>query len=226
MANNHIPMLSLVVDFDLGMINRIIGEMDQHIDHNLLKQKKNHRGLFLSRTTPKIKNVVVRLLRAIQSPVESKVLGEGIVHELIFRIMCSENASSLYALAMKNTNLARIDKALKLIHENYQDSINVEKLADIVNMSPSSFHRAFKKVTSSSPIQYVKKIHRAFKKVTSSSPIQYVKKIRLDKAKSLLIEQGLRVNEAATQVGYESTTQFSREFKRHFGNSPISYRLS
>ncbi|MGD9212400.1 MAG: helix-turn-helix domain-containing protein, partial [Desulfobacteraceae bacterium] len=164
-------------------------------------------GLFLSRTTPKIKNVVVRLLRAIQSPVESKVLGEGIVHELIFRIMCSENASSLYALAMKNTNLARIDKALKLIHENYQDSINVEKLADIVNMSPSSFHRAFKKVT-------------------SSSPIQYVKKIRLDKAKSLLIEQGLRVNEAATQVGYESTTQFSREFKRHFGNSPISYRLS
>lgn len=118
--------------------------------------------------------------------------------------MHGENASSLYALAMKNTNLSKIEKALKQIHGNYQNPVAVEKLANLVNMSPSAFHRAFKDVT-------------------SSSPIQYLKKIRLNKARSLLVENGIRVNEAATEVGYESATQFSREFKRYFGHTPVDF---
>ncbi len=186
------------------MLNRIIEQMDQHVDYNLLKQRGDHQGLFLAQMTLEIKDSVKRLLRTLQSPVECKVLGSGIVHELIFRIMCGENASSLYALAMKNTNLARVYKALKLIHGNYRDPMDVEKLSGIVNMSPSAFHRAFKKVT-------------------SSSPIQYLKKTRLDNARTILMERGLRVNEVATAVGYESTTQFSREFKRYFGDSPVNY---
>ncbi|MBU1231727.1 MAG: AraC family transcriptional regulator, partial [Proteobacteria bacterium] len=152
--------------------------------------------------TPPIKETLLRLLQALQSPLDSNVIGQGIVNELIFRIMCGENASSLYALAMKNTNLSRIDKALKLIHSNYRQSIDVDSLAALANMSPSAFHRAFKDVT-------------------LSSPIQYLKKVRLGKARSLLMEQGSRVNEAAAEVGYESTAQFSREFKRYFGNSPV-----
>jgi len=65
--------------------------------------------------------------------------------------------------------------------------------------------------------------HRVFKEVTSSSPIQYLKKVRLDKARSLLVESGARVNEAATAVGYESVSQFSREFKRYYGISPTNF---
>ncbi len=63
--------------------------------------------------------------------------------------------------------------------------------------------------------------HRAFKDVTSSSPIQYLKKVRLNNAKNMLLERRMRVNEAATGVGYESPSQFSREFKRYFGYSPV-----
>ena len=201
-ATEDEPLLSLIIDIDTWILNRIIGEMDSDTNPDMLKQTGKHQGLFLAGATPEIKDVVLRLLRVLQSPVESKILGQGIIDELFFRIMCGENAASLYALALKNTNLSRIDKALKLIHDNYQDPMDVEKLAGLVNMSQSAFHRAFKDVT-------------------ASSPIQYLKKVRLNMAKSLLTDKGIRVNEAATEVGYESPTQFSREFKRYFGNSPV-----
>ncbi len=198
------PVLLLTVDIDLSVLGRIIGRMDEHMDHALLSRNEKHPGLFLARANQGIKDTVLRLLRALQSPVESSVLGEGIVHELIFRIMCGENAASLYALAVKNTNLSRVDKALKKIHRDYSAPMDVDGLATLVNMSPSAFHRAFKDVT-------------------ASSPIQYIKKLRLDKARGLLAEGGFRVNEAATEVGYESATQFSREFKRHFGTTPATF---
>ena len=83
--------------------------------------------------------------------------------------------------------------------------MNVDSLAALVNMSPSAFHRAFSDVT-------------------ASSPIQYIKKIRLNKARDMLQERRTRVSEAAFHVGYESAAQFSREFKRYFGNSPSECR--
>jgi len=199
-----IPFIALMVDINIGILNRIIEQMDNHIDLSLLKQKDKHQGLFLAHTTQEIKDLVVRLLSTLQSDVESKVIGPGIVHELVFRIMCGENAAPLYALAMKNTNLSKVDRALRKIHGNYQHAMNIDKLAGLVNMSPSAFHKAFKEVT-------------------SSSPIQYLKKIRLDKARTLLMKRGIRVNEVATEVGYESATQFSREFKRYFGKTPVSF---
>lgn len=201
-ATKDKPLLSLMVDIDPGQLNKIIGQMGDHPPPPPRTSK--HQGLFLARTTPEIKETITRLLYALLSPVEARVIGQGIVRELLFRIICGENAASLNALALKNTNLSRVDKALKNIHGNYRKPMDVENLAALVNMSPSAFHRAFKDVT-------------------ASSPIQYLKKIRLTKAKTLLSENGIRVNEAATKVGYESATQFSREFKRYFGTSPVKY---
>ena len=83
--------------------------------------------------------------------------------------------------------------------------MSVDELSYLVNMSPSAFHRAFNEVT-------------------ASSPIQYIKKIRLNRARELMVDEKLRVSEAAVQVGYESSTQFSREFKRYYGSSPSSIR--
>jgi AraC-like DNA-binding protein len=205
LASRAEPLLALIVDIDIGMLNRIISHMDEHVDHALLPRREKHRGLYVAAVTPAIKDVVGRLLSALQSPVEAGVLGKGLVYELLFRIMCGENAGALYALAMKNTNLAKIEKALKLIHASYNSAMNVDSLAALVNMSPSAFHRAFNDVT-------------------ASSPIQYIKKIRLSKARDMLLEQQVRVSEAASQVGYESAAQFSREFKRYFGNSPSEFR--
>lgn len=203
-ATEFEPLLSLMIDIDMGMLSRIVEQMGNDIDPSLWEQKNKYPGLFVSHTNQDIKDTVVRLLRSLLNPVESKVIGPGIIHELLFRIMSGENAASLYALTMINSNLSRIDKALKHIHEEYYHPINIDKLSSLVNMSPSSFFRAFKEVT-------------------ASSPIQYLKKIRLNIAMALLTANQVRVNEAATEVGYESTTQFSREFKRYFGNSPVSF---
>lgn len=195
------PLLSLTVDIDLHMLSGIIEQMEDAAPGEPVRPGCRHPGLTLARADAPFKETVLRLLHALLSPREARVLGKGLVRELLFRIMCGENAASLYALAHKNTGLSRIDKALKQIHCNFSQPCNVEQLAGSVNMSTSAFHRAFKDVT-------------------SLSPIQYLKKVRLNKARSLLVEDGLRASDAARRVGYESVSQFNREFKRYFGASP------
>lgn len=204
-ASPEEPLLAMAVDIDLGLLHEIIETMEAAGDPGQAESGKGRpHGMFVSPFTPRIHDVASRLVSALHSPVESSILGTGCVRELLFRVMESENSAILHALVRQNSNIARVDKALRLIHEGYRGAMTVEDLASLVNMSPSTFHRAFKDAT-------------------ASSPIQYVKKFRLNRAKTLLQVNGLRVNEAASEVGYESTAQFSREFKRYFGQSPVTF---
>ena len=198
------PFLSLFIKIDMGNLGRIIDKMEQYGDRTSFSREKNQPGLFISRITSDIRESSCRLLRVLKSPVESEVMGRGIVNEILYRILCGENAASLYSLFIKNSDLSRVDKAIMQIHRNYHKPMSVDQLAAMVNMSTSSFHRAFKEVT-------------------ASPPIQYIKKIRLNKARELFLEKGLRVGEVAAAVGYESASQFSREFKRYFGSSPAEF---
>jgi len=95
-----------------------------------------------------------------------------------------------------------VNRALQRIHADYARDLSVEELAGAAGMSSSAFHQNFKAVT-------------------STSPLQYLKTIRLHKARMLMVYEGLRAGIAAERVGYESSSQFSREFKRLFGASPI-----
>ena len=90
---------------------------------------------------------------------------------------------------------------MKVMQSNYSAKLDVEQLASTARMSASAFHRAFKEVT-------------------SDSPMQYLKKVRLTKARDLMVQKSMKAYIAADQVGYESSSQFSREFKRYFGQSP------
>ncbi|MGI2171913.1 AraC family transcriptional regulator [Shewanella sp. MF05960] len=195
------PVLVLMVDINLVQLNYIIRLMDEH--HQIPKDLNESRqsGFFIADSTEDMDCSVIRLLQALQSPLEAKVMGEALVLELLYRLLDSPNAAPLYALSLSHTRLSRVEKALSYIHKHYGDSVEVDTLAGLVNMSPSAFHRCFKEVT-------------------SSSPIQYVKKIRLNKARELLQLQKLKVKDVSSQVGYESTAQFSREFKRYFDQSP------
>lgn len=97
--------------------------------------------------------------------------------------------------------MAQVLNAISLMERSYQDKFDIKQLAVSAHMSTSAFHKAFKDIT-------------------ADSPLQYLKKIRLAKARDLIVQRKMRANLAASEVGYESPSQFSREFKRYFGESP------
>jgi AraC-like DNA-binding protein len=198
------PVLVLMLDIDLVQLNYIIRLMDEH--NKIPKDLNGSRqsGFFVADNTADMDCSVIRLLQALQSPLEAEVMGGSLVLELLYRLLEAPNAGPLFALSLSHTRLSRVEKALSYIHKHYGEPVEVDTLAGLVNMSPSAFHRCFKEVT-------------------ASSPIQYLKKIRLNKARDLLQLQKMKVKEVSTQVGYESTAQFSREFKRYFNQSPGEY---
>jgi transcriptional regulator GlxA family with amidase domain len=120
----------------------------------------------------------------------------------MYRALCGTQAPVLYSLAMHSGAFSQVAHALKIMQNDYSTKLDVEQLANTARMSTSAFHRAFKEIT-------------------SDSPIQYLKKIRLTKARDLIVQENMKAYIAADQVGYESSSQFSREFNRYFGQSPV-----
>jgi AraC-like DNA-binding protein len=140
-------------------------------------------------------------LECLRSPAEAAILGPARVREIIYRVLCGPRAEVLLAMLGRNGQLASIHAALHRIHTRYFEPIDVKTLAQEIGMSVSAFHQHFKQVT-------------------ETSPLQYVKAVRLHKARTLIIRDGLGAAEAALHVGYESSSQFHREFKRFFGHTP------
>ncbi|STD49707.1 L-rhamnose operon regulatory protein rhaS [Edwardsiella tarda] len=120
---------------------------------------------------------------------------------MLFHALCGAGGDALFALASRHSHFSQIAKALRMIEQNYARSLNIDSLAQSVNMSISSFHHNFKAVT-------------------ATSPLQYIKSYRLHKARMMILHDGLKASTAANRVGYESPSQFSREYKRFFGNTP------
>ncbi len=202
-STDNEPIIAMLMDIETSTLNALINMMEDGKTFDKIEKGDKDKGLFVSKTDDQIQNALARLLICLQCPIEAKILGPDIIKEIIYYVLKKKESAPLYALAMKNTNLSKIEIALKEVHNNYPQQFDVESLAKSVNMSTSSFHQVFKNVT-------------------DSSPIQYLKKIRLSKAKDFLIESKVSVSEAATHVGYESVSQFNREFKRYFGVTPGS----
>ena len=200
------PLLSLLIDIDLSLLHPLVRLFDEH--NQTLGTGEGgieSRSLYASPVSEAFAATVMRLANCLHSPLQSAALGRGLVQELLFLILCSEHAAPLFALARHNTHLARLERAMKYMHEHYDQTLDVERLATLANMSPSTFHRNFRQMT-------------------ASSPIQYLKKLRLSRARELLQDQGLRVKQAAAMVGYESPTQFSREAAAMVGyESPTQF---
>ncbi|PJZ24609.1 AraC family transcriptional regulator [Leptospira hartskeerlii] len=146
-------------------------------------------------------NAAIRLTEVLSSSEETKVLGPMIVREIIYRVLCEKEGGALQALAYRNRKFFQIARALHRIHESFNEDLDVRSLAFDAGMSISTFHSSFKAVT-------------------NASPIQYIKNVRLHKARILMMQGGLNAYNAAARVGYESPSQFNREYKRFFGISP------
>ena len=165
------------------------------------------RGIYATETSAEIRSAVVRLMECLQAPDDSRILGRQIVREIVYRVLQDEPGGALRALATRNDQFMRITRVVQHIHSEYARPLSVEELAKRAGMSVSTFHHNFKAVT-------------------ASSPLQYLKNIRLHRARLMMVHAGHNASTAAGAVGYESASQFGREFKRMFGASPAEETAS
>jgi AraC-like DNA-binding protein len=187
--------LSIVIDpIEVGEILRDMGDDRKEI-HSLPK------GIYSAAMTDALYDAVIRLLQAITVPHDKTVLAPMIKREIIYRVLQGEKGEILQALVHRNRRFFQIAKVLQKIHESYSGDFDIETLARESDMSSSTFHSSFKAVT-------------------EASPLQYIKDLRLHKARTLMIHDGLNASIAAIKVGYESPSQFNREYKRLFGITP------
>lgn len=196
-ASPEEPLLGLFIGVDPSSVGELLLEMDdiRHLPESL------PRGIYSSPLTGELADATIRLLETLSSPRDGRILGPMVVREILYRVLSGEQGGALQALAYRNGRFFQIARVLKKIHGSFDGDLEVKTLASDAGMSISTFHANFKAVT-------------------NSSPLQYIKSVRLHKARSLIAQEGLNANTAAIRVGYESPSQFSREFKRFFGTTP------
>jgi AraC-like DNA-binding protein len=159
------------------------------------------RGLFLSETTPALVDAGARLVRLLDTPEDIAVLGPLLLKELHYRLLTGEHAEVVRHIARGEGRMAQVTRAICWIKDNFHRPLSVERLAGDVGMSSST-------------------LHEHFKSVTAMSPLQYQKQLRLQEARRLMLTGLKDAARAGHAVGYESSSQFSREYARFFGLSP------
>jgi len=200
-TDNDLPVMGIAIDINPAMLHKLVNQIMRHKPLSASSSSAQIGAVQSATLDTAMELVTHRLLTALNNPIEADIFGEDIVKELVYRVLCGPQGHTLIGLAMHDGHYARIARTLSTMHSSYANQITVEGLAEDVNMSVSSFHRAFRQVT-------------------FESPLQYLKKVRLAKAKELITTSGSKANEAALKVGYTSPSQFSREFKRHFNKTP------
>lgn len=200
-ATKEEPVLGIYLSIDTSKLNGMIDKVKKHYPEKVFISKDLYLGVEPIEIDQDMSEAVKKLLTCLTSELDSDVLGQNFVDEIVFRALLGPHGEALVALSNHSSEYSQIDNCLQYIHQNYKEAITVEKLAKLSSMSEPSFYRSFKIVT-------------------GDSPIQYLKKVRLSYARGLIVKNNLRVNEAAAEVGYDNVSQFSREFKRHFKVSP------
>lgn len=197
-ATPDVPLAGMLLDVDPIKLQDLLMDIG---DDDEFRPAPQNRGIHSSPLTDDMLCAAERLLDVMSSPRDARVLGPQIVRELLYHVLMGPRGGALLALVSRQTQFSQIARALRRIEHHYTDNLSVEQLAAEVNMSVSAFHHNFKAIT-------------------STSPLQYLKSYRLHQARMLMLNEGLKASTAAMRVGYESASQFSREFKRYFGVTP------
>ncbi|MFP7732245.1 AraC family transcriptional regulator N-terminal domain-containing protein [Priestia aryabhattai] len=163
--------------------------------------KSSKRAMYISKVEPSLLDAVVRLASLLDTPKHIPVLAPLLKKEILYWILQGPHGEALEQMAIEGSNASRIREVIDHIINNYEESFRIEELAEIANMSVSS-------------------LHRHFKEVTAMSPIQFQKQLRLQEARRLLLAESTDIAYVAFKVGYESQSQFSREYSRMFGLPP------
>ena len=197
LASPENPLIGVSISFDGRMMTELSIEMQTAA--GVIRKPKGAapQGLSLARWDTGFAQALLRLLELLDSPVDAAVLGEGRLREVYYAVLKGEaGASARRAFGVGN----EIARTIDYLSNHLSEPVTIDDMASQVGMSRAVFHRRFKQAT-------------------TMSPIQFMKSMRLNNA-AMKIAGGKTVSEAAMDVGYVSSSQFSREFKRMFGQSP------
>jgi AraC-like DNA-binding protein len=189
------PYLAVSLTLDPAAIAAMMTEM------GMADTASPPTGFSVSPATPELIDAWLRMMRLIDRPQEAAILAPMIEREILFRILTGPQGDKLREIASVDSRLSQIRPAIGWIRDNYAEPIRSEALADMTNMSVAAFYRHFKAVT-------------------SMAPIQYQKRLRLLEARRMLLFELREAGSIAHIVGYESASQFSREYARMFGLPP------
>jgi AraC-like DNA-binding protein len=198
-ATSAQPYLGFRIDLDPRQLGEIITAQTSIIAS---KKETSVRGFLVSTADTSLLDCALRLTKLLDTPQDIPMLAPMIIQEIYYRLLMGEQCEAVRQIATAGSNMQRIAQAIQHIKTNFTKPLRIEDLADRAKMSPSSFHYHFKQVT-------------------SMSPLRYQKQLKLIEARRLMLTEQSTAANAANLVGYESPSQFSREYSRMFGAPPI-----
>jgi AraC-like DNA-binding protein len=196
-ANPGQPCLVLAFELDLAVMRSVADELETPPKPS----GEPGRGVFVTDFQGPLADCALRLVRLLDRPEAIAALYPGIMRETCYWLLTGPHGGDIARLALKSSPSQRVIDAMHSLRNRFNESVRIEELAGIARMSSSAFHRQFKVLT-------------------SLTPLQYQKQLRLLEARRLLVSRALNVEAAALKVGYESPSQFSREYARMFGAPP------
>ena len=191
------PYLGIIIEFDLAVMRQVMDELDTPPKAG----SKVGSGVFVTDFNGPLEDCALRLVRLLDTPQAIPLLYPAIMREICYWLLTGPHAADVVSMTLTNSHAHQVIRAIHLLRDRFAEPVRIEELALVAQMSPSAFHRQFKAIT-------------------SMTPLQYQKQLRLLEARRLLVSDEINVETAAFQVGYESPSQFSREYSRMFAMPP------
>jgi AraC-like DNA-binding protein len=197
-ASKEEPLYSLLLRLEMPVVREILSQED----FALAEEVRGPSGMAIGVSSVELLDACLRLVELLDSPQDIPFLGGLIQREIIYRLLRGPQGKNLRAIATLGEQSQRTAKAVAWLRANYSKPLRVEELASVARMGVST-------------------LHHHFRSLTAMSPLQYQKHLRLHVARERMLNEGLDAASAAFEVGYESASQFSREYSRFFGQSPM-----
>jgi AraC-like DNA-binding protein len=195
-ASPSVPFLGVGLLLDPAEVAALLLDADSR-----LRRAATHPGIAVSDASPELVDALVRLLRLLDQPRDLPVLAPLLKKEIIWRLVTGPQGAMVRQIGLADSSLTHIARAIRWIREHHAERLRIDDLAQLCTMSATTFHRQFRAVT-------------------AMTPVQFQKRIRLHEARLLLVDRTHDVTTVSYLVGYESPSQFSREYRRQFGLPP------